>query len=139
MCQPMISRKEVRKRLMAYKDPAPVVIFGHLDATTVLSRALAAKGIYPAVDPFHSTSKILDQAYLKQEHFSLEDRVLVKRARKIERFLSQPFFVAEVFTRMPGRYVSLANSIIGFQQIVSGELDLRSEGGFYFKGSISEL
>ena len=119
------------------------------------------------MDPFHSTSKILDQAYLKQEHFSLashvkeilqrykelqdviailgleelslEDRVLVKRARKIERFLSQPFFVAEVFTRMPGRYVSLANSIIGFQQIVSGELDLRSEGGFYFKGSISEL
>jgi F0F1-type ATP synthase beta subunit len=67
-------------------DPAPVVIFGHLDATTVLSRALAAKGIYPAVDPFHSTSKILDQAYLKQEHFSLEDRVLVKRARKILSF-----------------------------------------------------
>ena len=100
------------------------------------------------MDPFHSTSKILDQAYLKPSHFSLASHVkeilqgykeLQKRARKIERFLSQPFFVAEVFTRMPGRYVSLANSIIGFQQIVSGELDLRSEGGFYFKGSISEL
>ena len=118
-------------------DPAPVVIFGHLDAITVLSRGLASKGIYPAVDPFNSTSKILDPASLKQEHFyvasnvkqilqrykelqdviailgleelSNQDRVVVNRARKIERFLSQPFFVAEIFTR---RYVCLNDTIL---------------------------
>ena len=111
-------------------DPAPVVIFGHLDAITVLSRGLASKGIYPAVDPFNSTSKMLDPSYVKQEHFyvatnvkqmlqrykelqdviailgleelSNQDRVVVNRARKIERFLSQPFFVAEIFTRIQG-------------------------------------
>jgi len=152
-------------------DPAPVVIFGHLDAITVLSRALASKGIYPAVDPFNSTSKILDSgstfAICKQEHFyvasnvkqilqrykelqdviailgleelSNQDRVVVNRARKIERFLSQPFFVAEIFTRIQGTYVSLNDTIIGFSQIVTGEFDIWSEGAFYLKGTISDI
>lgn len=148
-------------------DPAPVVIFGHLDAITVLSRGLASKAIYPAVDPFNSTSKMLDPSYIKQEHFyvasdvkqilqrykelqdviailgleelSNQDRVVVNRARKIERFLSQPFFVAEVFTRIQGRYVCLSDTIIGFSQIVTGSLDSWSEGGFYLKGSICDI
>ena len=148
-------------------DPAPVVLFGHLDAITVLSRGLASKGIYPAVDPFNSTSKMLDPSYLKQEHFyvatnvkqmlqrykelqdviailgleelSNQDRVVVNRARKIERFLSQPFFVAEIFTRIQGRYVCLNDTIIGFSQIVTGELDIWSEGGFYLKGTICDI
>ena len=139
-------------------DPAPVVIFGHLDASTVLSRSLASKGIYPAVDPLNSTSKMLDPSFVKQEHFyvasnvkqmlqrykevqdviailgleelSDQDRVIVDRARKIERFLSQPFFVAEVFTRIQGRYVCLDRTIEGFSQIVSGQLDICSEGAF---------
>jgi F-type H+-transporting ATPase subunit beta len=124
-------------------DPAPVVIFGHLDAVTVLSRALTAKGIYPAVDPFNSTSLLLDPRYISQEHFlvtssvkqllqrykelqdiiailgleelSNQDRLSVARARKVEKFLSQPFFVAEVFSRIPGKYVKLS---------ASGSLDL---------------
>lgn len=144
-----------------------MVIFGHLDAITVLSRGLASKGIYPAVDPFHSTSKILDPSYLKQEHFyvasnvkqilqrykelqdviailgleelSNQDRVVVHRARKIERFLSQPFFVAEIFTRIQGRYVCLNDTILGFSQIVTGELDIWSEGGFYLKGTLCDI
>jgi F-type H+-transporting ATPase subunit beta len=148
-------------------DPAPVVIFGHLDAVTVLSRALASKAIYPAVDPFNSTSKMLDPSYIKQEHFCVasdvkqilqrykelqdviailgleelsdQDRVVVDRARKVERFLSQPFFVAEVFTRIQGRYVSLFDTIVGFSQIVTGELDAWSEGAFYLKGSICDI
>jgi F-type H+-transporting ATPase subunit beta len=148
-------------------DPAPVVIFGHLDAVTVLSRALASKGIYPAVDPFNSTSKMLDPSYLKQEHFCVahdvkqmlqrykelqdliailgleelsdQDRIVVNRARKVERFLSQPFFVAEVFTRIQGRYVSVDDSIAGFSQIVTGELDVWSEGAFYLKGAICDV
>jgi F-type H+-transporting ATPase subunit beta len=148
-------------------DPAPVVIFGHLDAVTVLSRGLASKGIYPAVDPFNSTSKMLDPSYLKQEHFCVatdvkqmlqrykelqdviailgleelsdQDRIVVDRARKVERFLSQPFFVAEVFTRIQGRYVSLDDTILGFGQIVSGELDVWSEGSFYLKGAICDV
>merc|ERR1712187_565824 len=123
-------------------DPAPVLIFGHLDAVTVLSRAYASKAIYPAVDPFNSTSKILTASYLKQEHFCVatdvkqilqrykelqdvigilgleelsdQDRLTIKRARKMERFLSQAFFVAEIFTRMPGRYVSLNDTVVGF-------------------------
>ena len=147
-------------------DPAPVVIFGHLDAITVLSRGLASKGIYPAVDPFNSTSKILGPE-IKQEHFyvasnvkqilqrykelqdviailgleelSNQDRVVVNRARKVERFLSQPFFVAEIFTRIQGTYVSLNDTIIGFSQIVTGELDTWSEGGFYLKGTICDI
>ena len=148
-------------------DPAPVVIFGHLDAVSVLSRNLAAKGIYPAVDPFNSTSKLLDPAVLKPEHYctalevkqilqrykelqdviailgleelSDEDRTVVDRARKVERFLSQPFFVAEVFTRIQGRYVSLADTVSGFSQIVNGELDAYSEGSFYLKGGVSDV
>jgi len=148
-------------------DPAPVVIFGHLDAVTVLSRVLASKGIYPAVDPFNSTSKILDPSYLKQEHFCVafevkqilqrykelqdviailgleelsdSDRLIVDRARKVERFLSQPFFVAEVFTRIQGRYVSLDSTVAGFNKIVTGEFDSLSEGLFYLKGSSSDI
>ena len=148
-------------------DPAPVVIFGHLDAITVLSRGLASKGIYPAVDPFNSTSKMLDPSYVKQEHFyvatnvkqmlqrykelqdviailgleelSNQDRVVVNRARKMERFLSQPFFVAEIFTRIKGRYVCLNDTIIGFSKIVNGELDTWSEGEFYLKGTICDI
>ena len=148
-------------------DPAPVVIFGHLDAVTVLSRALASKGIYPAVDPFNSTSKILDPSYLTQEHFCVafevkqilqrykelqdviailgleelsdSDRLIVDRARKVERFLSQPFFVAEVFTRIQGRYVPLESTVSGFSQIVSGEFDSVSEGLFYLKGASTEI
>ena len=148
-------------------DPAPVVIFGHLDAVTVLSRVLASKGIYPAVDPFNSTSKILDPSYLKQEHFCVAfevkqilqrykelqdviailgleelsdaDRLIVDRARKVERFLSQPFFVAEVFTRIQGRYVSLDSTVAGFNKIVTGKFDTVSEGLFYLKGSSSDI
>ena len=150
-------------------DPAPVVIFAHLDAQTVLSRALASKGIYPAVDPFTSTSKMLDPcnrttsgehfyvasnvkqmlqrykevqdviAILGLEELSNQDRVVVSRARKIERFLSQPFFVAEIFTRIQGSYVSLNHTIIGFNQIVTGELDIITEGGFYLKGTICDI
>lgn len=148
-------------------DPAPVVIFGHLDAVTVLSRSLAAKGIYPAVDPFFSTSKLLNPSYLSQDHYcvatdvkqmlqrykelqdviailgleelSESDRTLVDRARKVERFLSQPFYVAEVFTRIEGRYVSLSETVDGFTQIVSGGLDSVSEGTFYLKGNITEV
>jgi F-type H+-transporting ATPase subunit beta len=148
-------------------DPAPVVIFGHLDAVTVLSRTLAAKGIYPAVDPFFSTSKLLNPQYLSQDHYCVAtdvkqmlqryrelqdviailgleelseyDRTLVDRARKVERFLSQPFYVAEVFTRIEGRYVSLPETVAGFTQIISGGLDLISEGSFYLKGNIHEV
>lgn len=148
-------------------DPAPVVIFGHLDAVTVLSRSLAAKGIYPAVDPFFSTSKLLNPSYLSQDHYcvatdvkqmlqrykelqdviailgleelSESDRILVDRARKVERFLSQPFYVAEVFTRIGGRYVSLSDTVDGFNQIVTGGLDCISEGSFYLKGNIAEV
>jgi F-type H+-transporting ATPase subunit beta len=148
-------------------DPAPVLIFGHLDAVTVLSRAYASKAIYPAVDPFNSTSKMQAPSYLKQEHFCVandvkkmlqrykelqdviailgleelsdQDRLTVERARKVERFLSQPFFVAEVFTRIPGRYVSLNDTVVGFAQIIGGELDTCSEGAFYLKGAISDV
>jgi F-type H+-transporting ATPase subunit beta len=140
-------------------DPAPTVIFCHLDAVTVLSRALSAKGIYPSVDPFYSTSKLLDPSYLTSLHYetalsvkqilqrykelqdviailgledlSEDDRTTVNRARKVERYLSQPFYVAEVFTRLPGKYVSLDNSIDGFQMIITGQLDSIAEGSLY--------
>ena len=143
-------------------DPAPVIIFGHLDAITVLSRGLASKGIYPAVDPFYSTSKMLDPIYVLQEHFyvaievtqmlqrykelqdviailgleelSNQDRVIVNRSRKIERYLSQPFFVAEIFTRIQGTYVCLNDTIRWFSLIISGSLDIWPEGKFYLKG-----
>ena len=147
-------------------DPAPATTFSHLDATTVLSRALAAKGIYPAVDPLSSTSTMLQPwivgdihyncaqkvketlqrykelqdiiAILGLDELSEEDRLIVARARKIERFLSQPFFVAEVFTGSPGKYCSLAETIDGFNKILSGELDSLPEQAFYLVGNIDE-
>ena len=147
-------------------DPAPATTFAHLDATTVLSRGLAAKGIYPAVDPLDSTSTMLQPWIVGEEHYgtaqgvketlqrykelqdiiailgldelSEEDRLTVARARRIERFLSQPFFVAEVFTGSPGRYVNLAETIKGFQMILSGELDTLPEQAFYLVGTIEE-
>jgi F-type H+-transporting ATPase subunit beta len=147
-------------------DPAPATTFAHLDATTVLSRGLAAKGIYPAVDPLGSTSTMLQPAIVGQEHYdtaravqktlqrykelqdiiailgldelSEDDKVTVARARKIERFLSQPFFVAEVFTGSPGKYVTIEESIKGFQMILSGELDELPEQAFYLVGNIDE-
>ncbi|KAF4381351.1 hypothetical protein F8388_026450, partial [Cannabis sativa] len=131
-------------------DPAPATTFAHLDATTVLSRGLAAKGIYPAVDPLDSTSTMLQPRIVGEEHYetaqrdiiailgldelSEEDRLTVARARKIERFLSQPFFIAEVFTGSPGKYVGLAETIKGFKLILSGELDGLPEQAFYLVG-----
>lgn len=147
-------------------DPAPATTFAHLDGTTVLSRGLAAKGIYPAVDPLDSTSTMLQPAIVGDEHYntarsvqatlqrykelqdiiailgldelSEDDRLTVARARKIERFLSQPFFVAEVFTGSPGKYVALEETIKGFQMILSGELDHLPEQAFYLVGNIDE-
>jgi len=147
-------------------DPAPATTFAHLDATTVLSRGLAAKGIYPAVDPLDSTSTMLQPWIVGAEHYDIaqgvkqtlqrykelqdiiailgldelseEDRLVVARARKVERFLSQPFFVAEVFTGSPGKYVSLAQTISGFKMILSGELDHLPEQAFYLVGNIDE-
>ena len=147
-------------------DPAPATTFAHLDATTVLSRGLASKGIYPAVDPLDSTSTMLQPEIVGDEHYgtaqkvkeilqkykelqdiiailgidelSEDDKLAVARARKIERFLSQPFFVAEVFTGSPGKYVSLADSIKGFNMILNGELDDLPEQAFYLVGNIDE-
>jgi len=147
-------------------DPAPATTFAHLDATTVLSRNLAAKGIYPAVDPLDSTSTMLQPGIVTEEHYEVaenvkqtlqrykelqdiiailgidelseEDRLVVARARKVERFLSQPFFVAEIFTGSPGKYVSLEQTIKGFTMILSGELDALAEQGFYLVGNIDE-
>jgi len=147
-------------------DPAPATTFAHLDATTVLSRGLAAKGIYPAVDPLDSTSTMLQPWIVGDDHYktaqsvkqtlqrykelqdiiailgldelSEEDRLVVARARKIERFLSQPFFVAEVFTGSPGKYVSLTETISGFKLILTGELDDLPEQAFYLVGNIDE-
>jgi F-type H+-transporting ATPase subunit beta len=147
-------------------DPAPATTFAHLDATTVLSRGLASKGIYPAVDPLDSTSTMLQPSIVGEEHYataqnvketlqrykelqdiiailgldelSENDKLLVARARKIERFLSQPFFVAEVFTGSPGKYVSLAETIKGFKMILNGELDELPEQAFYLVGNIDE-
>ena len=147
-------------------DPAPATTFSHLDATTVLSRNLAAKGIYPAVDPLDSTSTMLQVNIVVQEHYgtaqrvketlqrykelqdiiailgldelSEEDRLVVARARKVERFLSQPFFVAEIFTGSPGKYVSLSETIKGFNMILDGQLDELPEQSFYLVGNIDE-
>jgi F-type H+-transporting ATPase subunit beta len=147
-------------------DPAPATTFAHLDATTVLSRNLAAKGIYPAVDPLDSTSTMLQPWIVGDDHYntaqlvkrtlqrykelqdiiailgldelSEEDRLVVARARKVERFLSQPFFVAEIFTGSPGKYVSLAETIQGFKLILTGELDALPEQSFYLVGKIEE-
>ena len=147
-------------------DPAPATTFAHLDATTVLSRNLAAKGIYPAVDPLDSTSTMLQPGIVSDIHYgtaenvketlqrykelqdiiailgidelSEEDRLTVARARKVERFLSQPFFVAEIFTGSPGKYVSLEDTIKGFNMVLKGELDDLPEQAFYLVGNIDE-
>jgi F-type H+-transporting ATPase subunit beta len=147
-------------------DPAPATTFAHLDATTVLSRGLASKGIYPAVDPLDSTSTMLQPSIVGEEHYataqrvketlqrykelqdiiailgldelSEEDRQTVARARKVERFLSQPFFVAEVFTGSPGKYVSLADTITGFNSILDGAYDDLPEQSFYLVGDMNE-
>jgi len=147
-------------------DPAPATTFAHLDATTVLSRNLAAKGIYPAVDPLDSTSTMLQPNIVSAEHYEVaesvketlqrykelqdiiailgidelseEDRLTVARARKVERFLSQPFFVAEIFTGAPGKYVSLEQTIKGFTMVLDGELDDLPEQSFYLVGDIDE-
>ncbi len=148
-------------------DPAPATTFAHLDATTVLSRNLAAKGIYPAVDPLDSTSTMLQPGIVSEEHYEIaesvketlqrykelqdiiailgidelseEDRLVVARARKVERFLSQPFFVAEIFTGSPGEYVSLEDTIKGFSMTLNGELDDLPEQAFYLVGNIDQV
>ena len=147
-------------------DPAPAGVFSHLDSTTVLNRSIAELGIYPAVDPLDSTSRILDPNILGTEHYEVargvqailqrykelqdiiailgmeelsdEDKVIVARARKIQRFLSQPFFVAEQFTGSPGRYVPLKETIRGFKEILAGQHDDLPEGAFYMVGTIDE-
>ena len=147
-------------------DPSPATTFGHLDATVVLSRDIASLGIYPAVDPLDSTSRQIDPNVIGEEHYtttravqsvlqkykelrdiiailgmdelSPEDKLAVARARKIQRFLSQPFSVAEVFTGSPGKYVSLKDTIKGFAMIVNGECDALPEQAFYMVGAIEE-
>ena len=148
-------------------DPAPATTFGHLDSTVVLNRALTELGIYPAVDPLDSTSTILDPNIVGEEHYvvargvqrilqrykdlqdiiailgmeelSEDDKVTVRRARKIQKFLSQPFFVAETFTGRPGKYVSLKETIRGFKEILDGKHDAIDEGLFYMRGGIDEV
>jgi F-type H+-transporting ATPase subunit beta len=148
-------------------DPAPSNVFRHLDATTVLSRQLAAKGIYPAVDPLDSSSTMLQPSIVGEGHYktaqrvrstlqkykelqeiiailgidelSEEDRLIVGRARRIERFLSQPFFVAEVFTGLSGKYVSLADTVSAFERVLDGEFDLLPEQAFYLVGGIEDV
>jgi len=148
-------------------DPAPAATFTHLDATTVLSRAISEKGIYPAVDPLDSTSRILTRDAVGSEHYEVatrvqeilqrykelqdiiailgmdelsdEDKVIVARARKIQKFLSQPFFVAETFTGMAGRYVKLEDTIRSFKGLVAGEYDHIPEQAFYMCGAIEEV
>jgi len=147
-------------------DPAPATVFAHLDATTVLNRSIAEKGIYPAVDPLDSTSRMLDPQIIGEEHYSVargvqsvlqkykdlqdiiailgmdelseEDKLVVERARKIEKFLSQPFFVAEVFTGSPGKYVTLEDTIAGFKAILEGKHDDMPENAFYMVGNMNE-
>ncbi|MDD2785703.1 MAG: F0F1 ATP synthase subunit beta [Patescibacteria group bacterium] len=148
-------------------DPAPATTFGHLDSTVVLTRALTELGIYPAVDPLDSSSTILDPKIVGDRHYKVargvqkvlqrykdlqdiiailgmdelsdEDRMTVARARKIQKFLSQPFFVAEVFTQHPGKYVTLEQTISGFEEILEGKHDDKPEQAFYMKGDISEV
>jgi F-type H+-transporting ATPase subunit beta len=148
-------------------DPAPASAFAHLNATTTLSRSISEKGIYPAVDPLDSTSTILKPEILGEEHFTVanrvkevlqrykelqdiiailgidelsdEDKVTVQRARKIERFLSQPFFVATQFTGIEGKYVPIAESIRGFKEILEGKHDDVPERAFFMKGTIDEV
>jgi F-type H+-transporting ATPase subunit beta len=148
-------------------DPAPATTFSHLDATTVLSRAIVEMGIYPAVDPLESSSRILDAAILGDEHYrvaravqkllqrnkelqdiiailgmdelSEEDKLTVNRARKVQRFLSQPFNVAEQFTGTPGKYVPIKETIRGFREILEGRHDAVPEQAFYMCGGIDEV
>ncbi|NBW29200.1 F0F1 ATP synthase subunit beta, partial [bacterium] len=148
-------------------DPAPATTFAHLDSTIVLNRALTEIGIYPAVDPLDSNSNILDPEIVGEEHYKVarevqrvlqrykdlqdiiailgmeelseEDKQLVARARKIQRFLSQPFFVAEQFTNNPGQYVKLTDTITGFKEILEGKHDTKPESAFYLKGAINEV
>jgi F-type H+-transporting ATPase subunit beta len=148
-------------------DPAPATTFAHLDATTVLNRALTEIGIYPAVDPLASTSRILDPRIVGQEHYDVaqsvkrtlqtykdlqdiiailgidelseEQKLTVSRARKVQRFLSQPFHVAEQFTGFPGKYVKVADTVRSFKEIIDGKHDAIPEQAFYMKGSIDEV
>jgi F-type H+-transporting ATPase subunit beta len=148
-------------------DPAPASVFAHLDATTVLNRKIAEKGIYPAVDPLDSTSRMLDPQILGEEHYGVargvqqtlqkykdlqdiiailgmdelseDDKATVERARKIEKFLSQPFFVAKVFTGADGKFVELDDTIKGFKGILNGDYDHIPEGAFYMVGNIDEV
>jgi len=147
-------------------DPAPATSFAHLDATTVLARSIAEKGIYPAVDPLDSTSRMLDPRVVGEEHYQVarqvqqilqrykslqdiiailgmdelseEDKITVARARKIERFLSQPFHVAEVFTGSPGVFVDIADTIKGFKGLCDGQYDHLPEAAFYMVGTIEQ-
>ncbi|MBI2420740.1 MAG: F0F1 ATP synthase subunit beta, partial [Candidatus Levybacteria bacterium] len=149
-----------------YTDPAPVTIFAHLDATIALERSIADQGIYPAVDPLTSTSRILDPSIVGLDHYEVargvqkvlqrykdlqdiiailgidelseEDKLAVARARKIQRFLSQPMFVAEIFTGTPGKYVSVKDTVMGFRQILEGKHDKLPEQAFYMVGTIDE-
>jgi F-type H+-transporting ATPase subunit beta len=149
-----------------YTDPAPATTFAHLDATTNLSRAIVELGIYPAVDPLASSSRILDPRIIGDEHYQVarnvkqvlqrykdlqdiiailgidelseEDKLTVSRARKIQKFLSQPFFVAEQFTGLPGKYVPIADTVRGFKEIVDGKHDGVPEQAFYMVGTIEE-
>ena len=150
-----------------FTDPAPATTFAHLDSTIVLSRALTEIGIYPAVDPLDSTSTILDPEIVGEDHYNVarevqrvlqrykdlqdiiailgmeelseEDKQTVSRARRIQRFLSQPFYVAEQFTNNPGQYVKLSDTIQGFKEILEGKHDNKPESAFYLKGPISEV
>jgi len=150
-----------------YTDPAPATTFAHLDATTNLSRAIVELGIYPAVDPLASTSRILDPRIIGEEHYQVarnvkqvlqrykdlqdiiailgidelseDDKQTVARARKIQRFLSQPFFVAEQFTGLPGKYVPIADTVRGFKEIVEGKHDALPEQAFYMQGTIEDV
>src|SRR4051812_16720337 len=150
-----------------YTDPAPATTFAHLDATTVLSRPISEKGIYPAVDPLDSTSRILDARYLGEDHYNVarrvqeilqrnkelqdiiailgidelseEDRILVNRARRIQRFLSQPFFVAEQFTGIPGKFVPLDETIDSFRRLTQGEFDEYPEQAFFMCGGVEDV
>ena len=147
-------------------DPAPAAVFAHLDATTVLSRRISELGIYPAVDPLDSTSRIMDPGILGQDHYDVarnckeilqhykdlqdiinilgmdelsdEDKMVVRRARRIERFFSQPFHVAEQFTGYPGKYVKIEDTIRGFKAIINGEYDDLPEAAFMYVGTIEE-
>jgi F-type H+-transporting ATPase subunit beta len=148
-------------------DPAPATAFSHLDATVVLSRQIVELGIYPAVDPLASSSRILDAQYLGERHYKVatevqrilqrykelqdiiailgmdelseEDKTLVGRARRVQRFLSQPFFVASQFTGLEGKYVKLEETVSSFERVVSGEFDSLPEQAFYMQGSIDDV